>query len=35
MADHLGWAERVNVSEYRILHPEGAANSMSSANLGK
>jgi DNA-binding FadR family transcriptional regulator len=21
MADHLGWAERVNVSEYRILHP--------------
>ena len=21
MADHLGWAERVNVSEYRIAHP--------------
>jgi len=29
MADHLGWAERVNVGEYRISHPAGAANSMS------
>jgi GntR family galactonate operon transcriptional repressor len=24
MADHLGWAERVNVSEYRISHPAPA-----------
>jgi DNA-binding FadR family transcriptional regulator len=23
MADHLGWAERVNVSDYRISHPSG------------
>ncbi len=29
MADHLGWAERVNVSEYRISHLAAAANSMS------
>ncbi len=25
MADHLGWAERVNVSEYRVSHSAGGA----------
>ena len=32
MADHLGWAERVNVSEYRIAHPGPAEEAAQPAN---
>jgi DNA-binding GntR family transcriptional regulator len=34
MADHLGWAERVNVAEYRISHP-AAAGTMAPAKTAR
>ncbi len=35
MTDHLGWAERVNVSEYRISHPAGGAGSLPPAKSAR
>lgn len=35
MADHLGWAERVNVTDYRISHPAVVAGTMPPAKTAR